>query len=853
MKNLLLILTFLIIVSVAANAQTGFNPEDYRDFLKQNTNLSSVEFLSRFSPETSYYNSIGNQSILKNTSYIDSVKQKLLLTPDELSLLERNSFFVSERMKYSSFFNALINIYNSDLPVFVTTDAILETIHLSYDKMLVDLENNLLKENLKIFLQSLYNNYNNVFLKYESDENMHAPLADVDIFVTVAYSLLNGVKYTPNYAEQSEFDKVWDAVKSEKMVSMPLFSDENHPRNLDFSQFTVRGHYDTPELAPYFRAMMWLGRTDFFLTKPPDTTVNWEREDLKRMTVGALILNELINSSESKIKLSQNEEIIKFMVGESDNLTPEELSGILNNQGIKRADEILDNAKFDSLQKALIEDENAGQKILSDFFTVDPFNAVADTLPVSYRVMGQKFIIDSYILSNVVYDKTRALRMMPDPLDASFALGNDDALPLLKDELEKYGYAPQLNAMRYLVDAYDNDFWQNSLYNTWLNSLRKLNPPSDKTSLPLFMRTSAWGQEKLNTQLASWAQLRHDNLLYAKQSYTGGVGCSFPHSYVEPYPEFYHGLYIFADKGYSYFSNLNVGNGITDLIKIYYSNLKNTMLQLENISKKELSGQEFTAEESEFLKQMLVVNHGECGPPPYIGWYMKLLYDESLYYDTIFDKMDFIVADVHTQPTDEFGNPVGKILHVGVGEVNLGVFVVESPSSGFEKMAYVGPVMSYYQKVTENFKRMTDSEWADIIQKGPVPDRPDWVNIYLADTKGNISSAGRVLPGILYTDVTENSESTPEAFSLLQNSPNPFNMRTTIIYNVKNDCRVNLTVYDLLGRKIKTLVDENQSQGYNIVSWDGKDISGKTAASGVYFYRLKAGNFMQSRAMTLLK
>ena len=57
----------------------------------------------------------------------------------------------------------------------------------------------------------------------------------------------------------------------------------------------------------------------------------------------------------------------------------------------------------------------------------------------------------------------------------------------------------------------------------WLNSIRKLNPPKDRSALPQFMQTAAFWQEKLNTQLSSWAQLRHDNLLYAKQSYTGGV------------------------------------------------------------------------------------------------------------------------------------------------------------------------------------------------------------------------------------------------------------------------------------------------------------------------------------------
>ena len=64
------------------------------------------------------------------------------------------------------------------------------------------------------------------------------------------------------------------------------------------------------------------------------------------------------------------------------------------------------------------------------------------------------------------------------------------------------------------------------------------------------MQTAAWWQQKMNTQLASWAQLRHDNLLYAKPSYSGGVSCSFPEAYVEPFPEFYGRLAAFARNNF---------------------------------------------------------------------------------------------------------------------------------------------------------------------------------------------------------------------------------------------------------------------------------------------------------------
>jgi len=334
---------------------------------------------------------------------------------------------------------------------------------------------------------------------------------------------------------------------------------------------------------------------------------------------------------------------------------------------------------FENFQKALHATPEAGQRILSDFFIMDPFAEKPDPLPVSFRLMGQKFILDSYIFSNVVYDRIiyngqKVWRPMPDPLDAVFVLGNDDALPLLNGQLEKYHYSSQLSALRYLTDAYDGDFWEVSLYNAWLSAIRALNAPKDANGLPYFMRTAAWRQEKLNTQLASWAQLRHDNLLYAKQSYTGGTVCSYPHSFIEPYPEFYGRIALFAEKANTFFSSLSVDNWVLSRVKQYFPRLRDTMNTLEAISRKELNREQFSAEEKEFLRKMLFQETGS-GKPPFSGWYGDLFYEQAYP-----PHLESIIADVHTQPTDEAGSVVGNVLHVGTGMVNLGVFLAESPS-----------------------------------------------------------------------------------------------------------------------------------------------------------------------------
>ncbi|MEJ2536743.1 MAG: M20/M25/M40 family metallo-hydrolase [Calditrichia bacterium] len=93
----------------------------------------------------------------------------------------------------------------------------------------------------------------------------------------------------------------------------------------------------------------------------------------------------------------------------------------------------------------------------------------------------------------------------------------------------------------------------------------------------------------------------------------------------------------------------------------------------------------------------------------------------------------------------------------------------------------------------------------------------------------------------------------PSAYQLGQNYPNPFNPTTTISYNLKENSKVEITIFSLLGQKIRTLADGWESAGFRTVRWDGRDDSGSLVASGVYIYRLKADRFIATRKMILLR
>ena len=96
----------------------------------------------------------------------------------------------------------------------------------------------------------------------------------------------------------------------------------------------------------------------------------------------------------------------------------------------------------------------------------------------------------------------------------------------------------------------------------------------------------------------------------------------------------------------------------------------------------------------------------------------------------------------------------------------------------------------------------------------------------------------------------------PKAYSLEQNAPNPFNPSTTISYSIpegQSEVAVKLTVFNLRGQLVKTLVQSHQTAGQYRVQWDGINENSQRVTSGVYLYRLQAGNFTQTRKMVILK
>ena len=97
------------------------------------------------------------------------------------------------------------------------------------------------------------------------------------------------------------------------------------------------------------------------------------------------------------------------------------------------------------------------------------------------------------------------------------------------------------------------------------------------------------------------------------------------------------------------------------------------------------------------------------------------------------------------------------------------------------------------------------------------------------------------------------TDSRPTTFELSQNYPNPFNARTTIFYQIPTDGRVQLTLFNMNGQRVKALIDAPRAAGTHNAVWDGTDDLGRPVGSGVYLYRLRAGSLQQTRRLVLVK
>jgi len=126
----------------------------------------------------------------------------------------------------------------------------------------------------------------------------------------------------------------------------------------------------------------------------------------------------------------------------------------------------------------------------------------------------------------------------------------------------------------------------------------------------------------------------------------------------------------------------------------------------------------------------------------------------------------------------------------------------------------------------------------------------NYYRLAAVDHAGNMSDYSDVVDiAILATDL----DLIPEVFALHQNYPNPFNPTTQIKYDLPEDALVSITIYDIMGRSIRSLVNSKQTAGYRSIQWNATNNAGSPVSAGIYLYEIQAGEFRQTKKMVLLK
>ena len=538
---------------------------------------------------------------------------------------------------------------------------------------------------------------------------------------------------TPSFVKE-EVEKELELIeKHQGFSNSPIFIYKE-----DYSQYLPRGHYTRSEkLKNYFKAFMWYGRISMLLKKDlfePDPKAEYYA---KIQTMGAvLIASQFAESQELKQKWDRIYAVTAFYVGLSDDLGPYEYLEALNfvfNGEFDPNDLTDENIK--KLKAKLAEYRSpkiyggTGDVVILPPFTPEQVDEILEDTK-GFRLMGQRFIPDSYMFQELVspsvgmysgencsqtftceYTDGGPARCFPRGLDVMALLGSSRAKEILKDlgdteyegrdkEGNKITYQTAFNKLKEEFNNFDEAEWNKNLYWSWLYSLKPLLKEFG-AGYPTFMQTKSWQDKELTTALASWAELRHDTILYAKQSYTPTMtGMPIEKSvvgYIEPVPEFYNRLLALTQMTTTGLDKMNV---LDSASKSRLESLERILDKLVELSEKELKNEELEKADYDFIK-----NFGEQ-----LNGVIENVADIA--------KKTTIIADVHTDQNTK------QVLEEGVGYVNLMVVAYKVPDGRI--LIGAGPVFSYYEFKQPMKDRLTDEKWRDMLET-QLPQEPEWV------------------------------------------------------------------------------------------------------------------------------
>ena len=693
-----LVLTVLMVTALGAYINNNANktkpksaaPKQLVTIRKETT---STQQLASIKPIVKSYKVNPNLSNIENRKYF--IKN---LNKNQIDLIVKNGFVASP-----TDYTQLFEVYENNeyqrpqkYPAFITVDTMLHTYHLFYDYSLRKLESDKLFDAL-IKLSNImeeaskkdYQSSTSAELKEASRKNM--------AYFAVAQNLLTGAKPPKEVEKVTEEDIANIRAHAEIKPSSILGYD------VVFTQFNPRGHYTRSEnLKKFFCAMMWYGNVPLPLPGG--------KLDSKIPTIQSLLITENLYANPTALKLwDMIYEPTVFYVGKADDHTAAQYKPLIDKVFGKDA-KISSFANKEKLNLFIASASKLpGPKI--EIYSSSP------NIPTGpqFRFMGQRFIPDSRILQELSEPKASG-RKIPMGLDVPAALGSDRALSILKNQYKVYkfsGYEKQMAKMRAEILSTPLSTWQSNLYWGWLWSLEAVVKPAP-VGYPSFMRNEAWQDKSLFTALGSWTELRHDTILYAKQSMVAECGGDEeeekiiqPKGYVEPNLEFWTRLKWLNDYTKVELTKRTL---LSDKLKDKFEMIGDLIDFCRRMSIKELTNKPLTKDEYDQIENF--------------GAELDFLFQAFAEGDLISDadKDMAIVADVHTYN--------GIVLEEATGRVAQ-IFVVVP----IEGKLYLtrGAIYTHYEFTHPASDRLTDEKWQSMLKTKQLPDLADWIKSFYVD------------------------------------------------------------------------------------------------------------------------
>ena len=654
----------------------------------------------------------------------DVVNMDNLINPFQLkefdsklyNMLGRNGFAIVPAEH-----NQLFHVYEkndyADFPSFVTTDLYLQLFHLYFDCVLRDVEEKHLDSLMMVFSSQMEAEMKT--LTSSQDAEVKAAAEFGQAWFAVASWLFSHDKApasaaklnVPEAYKKMVMEEITKAIDAENGYSdmLEYFPPEEM---FGYSLFRPRGHYTRSKVCSrYFRGMMWLQTAHFGTNKP------------SKMKQIALIANVFNQQPKLRAIYNKVSEPITYLMGTPDNVTLIQVANRIKEMGLPIEQLLSSRKEMANLTKDI--EDIAKRQMRIELKKTRGSKYVVDIMPQRYQPDAEALI------TTTDQDSPVSLRPCPKGLDWMAVMGLPGAERILIDELKETqrwaGFPKALTTARKKAATTP---WDACVANQWMYTLQSLGDTAQ--SLPYFMQSPQWQKKNLNTALASWAELKHDAILYAKQPMLAECGDGGPEppvvkGYVEPNVKFWEKAIALVTRMDKVLTTYNLQ---TEKAKAVYERIKEMAEFCRDISKKELNGGKITDEEYNQIE--IIGSTVENISLELVSEDNEMLQGWSDVVST--DKKVAVVADVFTASGENVAIDNKCVLYEGVGPAYEIYVVVEIDGSLYLTR---GAVLSYreFTRLLSD-PRMTDEEWQEELKKSPTGGTPSWMNEIIAPVKG---------------------------------------------------------------------------------------------------------------------